>query len=171
MAFSCFKKLSALLREITSKYRGDFYCLNCFHSYGTKEKLKKHKNVCKNHDYCYVEMPEKDNKTLKCTHGEKYMKVQFIIYVDLKSLLEKMNTCHNNPEKSSATNINKHTPSGYSLFTHCSFDATKNKLDYYRGKKCMKKICQNLKEHATKIIDYEKKEMIPLTKKEVKKHN
>ena len=31
--------------------------------------------------------------------------------------------------------------SGYSLFTHCSFDKTKNKLDYYRGEDCMKKFC------------------------------
>ena len=29
-----------------------------------------------------------------------------------------MSTCHNNPEKSSTTKKNKHTPSGYSLFTH-----------------------------------------------------
>ena len=49
-----------------------------------------------------------------------------------------MNTCHNNLEKSSTTKINKHKPSGYSLFTHCSFDTAKNKLDYYRGKYCMK---------------------------------
>ena len=26
------KKLSALLKEITSKHHGDFYYLNCFHS-------------------------------------------------------------------------------------------------------------------------------------------
>ena len=49
-----------------------------------------------------------------------------------------MNTCYNNPEESSTTELNKHTPYGYSLFTHCSFDKTKNKLDYYRGKDCMK---------------------------------
>ena len=29
----------------------------------------------------------------------------------------------------------------------------------------MKNICLDLREHATKIINYEKKEMIPLTKK------
>ena len=45
-----------------------------------------------------------------------------------------MTTCHNNLEKSPTTKINKHTPSGYSMFTHCSFDTTKNKLDCYRGK-------------------------------------
>ena len=44
-------------------------------------------------------------------------------------LLGKMSTCTNNPEKSSTTKINKYAPSGYSLFTHCSFDLTKSKLD------------------------------------------
>ena len=85
------------------------------------------------------------------------MKVPFINYAELESLLEKMNTCHNNPKKSSTTKINKHTPSGYSLFTHSSFDTTKNKLDYYRGKNCMKNVCLILKEHVTKIINYENK--------------
>ena len=84
--------------------------------------------------YCYVKMPKEDKKILKYNHGEKSIKVPFTIYADLVSLLEKMKTCHNNPQKSSTTKINKHTPSGYSLFTHCSFDTTKNKLDYYRGK-------------------------------------
>ena len=68
-----------------------------------------------------------------------------------------MSTRHNDPEKSSTTKIIKHTHSGYSLFTCCSFDTTENKLDYYRGEDCMKKFCEDLKEHATKIIDYEKK--------------
>ena len=56
MALSCFKELPALLRRITSKHDGDFYCLNCLYSYWTKNKLKMHENVCENHDYCYVEM-------------------------------------------------------------------------------------------------------------------
>ena len=102
-------------------------------------------------------MPKEDNKVLKYNHGEKSMKVPFIIYADLESLLEKMSTCHNNPEKSSTTKINKHTLSGYSSFRKCSFDATKNKLDCYRSKDCMERFCKILKEHVTKIINYEKK--------------
>ena len=157
------KRFSALFRKITGNNNEDLYCLNCFPSYTTENKLKKHKKVCENHDYCYVEMLEEENKTLKYNQGEKSMKAPFIIYADLESLLEKMNTCHNNPEKLSTTKINKHTPSGYSLFTQCSFDTTKNKLDYYRGKKFF---CLDLGEHLIKIINYEKKEMIPLTKQE-----
>ena len=64
-------------------------------------------------------MPEEENKILQNNQGEKSMKVPFLIYADLESLLEKMNTCNNNLEKSSTTKINKHTSSGYSLFTQC----------------------------------------------------
>ena len=63
------KKLSALRRGVTSKYVGDLYCLNCFHSYNTKKKLTKLYKVSKNHDYCYVEMSQKENKTLKYNPG------------------------------------------------------------------------------------------------------
>ena len=151
------KNLPGLLKGITSNNREYFYCLNYFHSYRTKNKLEEHKKICQNHDYCNVEMPNEDNKIIKYNQGEKSIKLPFIIYGDLECLLEKMSTCYNNPEESSITEINKHTPSGYSLFTHCSFDKTKNKLDYYRGKDCMKKFCKDLREHATKIINYEKK--------------
>ena len=36
----------------------------------------------------------------------------------------------------------------------------------YRRHDCMKKFCKELKEQATKIINNEKKEMIPLTNEE-----
>ena len=116
-------------------------------------------------------MHTKDNNTIKYNHGEKSMKLPFVIYADLECLLEKMSTCQNNPNESSTTKINKHTPSGCSLFTHCSFDNSKNKLNYYRGEDCMKKFCKDLREHATKIINYEKKKMISLTIKEEIYHN
>ena len=87
---------------------------------------------------------------------EKSLKIPFIIYGDFESLLEKMSACHNNPEKSATTKINKHAPSGYSLFTNFSFYLAKSKLDCYRSKDCMERLCKDLKEHTTKIINYEK---------------
>ena len=99
------------------------------------------------------------------------MKLLFLIYADLECLLEKMSTCINNPNESSTTKINKHTPSGYSIFTHCSFDKSKNKLNYYRGKDCMKNFSKDLREHASKIIVYEKKKMTRLTTEEKIYHN
>ena len=54
--------------------------------------------------------------------------IQFIIDADMESLLEKIDTCHKNPKKPSTTKLNKHAASGYSLFTHCSFNATKSSM-------------------------------------------
>ena len=87
-------------------------------------------------------------------------------YADLECLLEKMSTCINNPNESSTNEINKHVPPSYSIFTHCSFDESKSKLNYYKKDDCMNKFCKDLREHVTKIINYEKKKTIPLTIKE-----
>ena len=82
------------------------------------------------------------------------MKSPFVIYGDLECLLEKMSTCINNPNELSTIEINKYTPSSY-----------------YRKDDCMNKFCKDLREHVTKIINYEKKKMIPLTTKEKIYHN
>ena len=84
------KILPALLRGTTSDHHGDFYCLNCFHSYRTLDKLKKHERVCGNHDYCCIDMSNKHEK-IKYLSGEKSLKVLFIVYVDLESLLKQSN--------------------------------------------------------------------------------
>ena len=83
-------------------------------------------------------------------------------------MIYKMHSCQNNPEKSYTEKKTKHASSGYSLFTNCSFDETKNKLDCYKGEDCMERFCKDLREHAMKIINYEKKEMMQLTHEENK---
>ena len=82
------KGLPALFREITSNHYGDFYCLNCFHSYCTLNKLKRHERVCNNHDYCRIDMP-KEHEKIEYLPGEKSLKAPFIVYVDLERLLKK----------------------------------------------------------------------------------
>ena len=81
------KSLSALLKGVTSNHKGHFYCLNCFHSYRTEKNIKKHERVCNDHDYCFVQMPNDDNKILKYNYGEKSLKVLAFIYADLECLL------------------------------------------------------------------------------------
>ena len=105
------KSLSPLLRGTISNHNGDFYCLNCFQSYSTKNKLKKHERVCNDYDYCYVEIPNEDNKILKHNHREKSLIAPSVISSDLKCLFEKIHLCQNNPEKSSTTKKYIHTPS------------------------------------------------------------
>ena len=154
------KSLSRLLRGITSNHVGDYYCLNCFHSYRTENKLNAHKKICENNEYCNIEMPSPNNNLMKYNQGEKSLKLPFVIYADLECILKKISTCYNNPDLSSTTKINQHIPPGCSIYTSCSFDKSNNKLSYYRGEDCMKRFCKDLKDHAIKIIDFLKKDMI-----------
>ena len=59
-----------MLKEISSNHDGDFYCLNCFNSYTSKNKLKEHEEICNNNDSCRIDMPSWVEKTLKYNPGE-----------------------------------------------------------------------------------------------------
>ena len=48
-----------LFRGITSKNNGYFYCFNCFSSFRPKNALESHENVCRDHNYCHIQMPDK----------------------------------------------------------------------------------------------------------------
>ena len=131
-----------------------------------RKNLRKYKRLCNDHDFCFLKIPDEENKILKYVPGEKSLRVPFIIYADLECLLRKINTRSNNLDKSYTEKKAMHKSSGHSLATCCSFDKSKNENKYYRGKDCMKMFCKDLKDQAMKIINYEKKEMIPLTKKD-----
>ena len=173
--------LSALLQKISSNHKEDFYCLNCFNSYTTKNKLKEHEEICNNHDSCRIEMPKWVEKILKYNPGEKSLKAPFAIYLDLEFLLKKEqsrqnnnNSNNNNSTNSNSNNLEKsytekkarHEPSGWAMFTRCPFDKKENKFNYYKGKDCIEELCKKLKESPMEIINHEKKEMAPLTHEE-----
>ena len=76
--------LSELLAKKSSNHDGGFYCLNCFNSYTSKNKLKEHEEICNNQDSCHIEMPKWVEKILKYNPGEKLLKAPFSIYLDLE---------------------------------------------------------------------------------------
>ena len=77
------------LQKKSSNHDGDFYCLKCFNSYPTKNKLKEHEEICNNHNTCYIEMPKWVEKILKYNPREKSLKAPFAIYRDLECLQKK----------------------------------------------------------------------------------
>ena len=57
----------------------------------------------------------------------------------------------------------------YLLFTHCSLDNSKSKHNFYRSCDSMNNVCTDLKKmHATETTNFEKKEILALTKKKKK---
>ena len=84
-------------------------------------------------------MPSEDTKILEFNQYQKSDKAPFIIYVDLESMIEKIDGCKNDPENSSTTKVSKYIPSAFSMSTISSLKGIKKRHDVYRGKDCMKK--------------------------------
>ena len=78
-------------------------------------------------------------------------------------MLEKIDGCKNNAEKSSTAKVGEYIPSGFSMSTILLFKDIENKHDVHRGRDCMKKFCESLKEHFVKIMNFKKKNMKLLT--------
>ena len=96
--------LSALLQGNSSNHEEDFYYLNCFNSYTSKNKLKEHEEICNNHDSCRIEMPKWIEKILKYNPGKKSLKAPFAVYLDLECLLKKEQSCQNNNNNNNNNN-------------------------------------------------------------------
>ena len=165
------KKLSGLLRVITTKNHGDFYYRNCFHSFKTKNELQWHKRVCENKDFCNVIMSSEDAKILEFNQFWKSGKAPFIIYVDLECIIEKIEGCKNSSENSSTKKLSEDIPSGFSISTISSFRSIENKHDVYSGKDCIKRFSEFFREHTMKTINSneEKNEVISKRGSEIMK--
>ena len=138
--------------------------MNCLHFFRTKNKLDLHKKASENKYFSNAIMLSENAKILEFNQYQKSGKPSFIIYADLECIIERTDGCKNNPENSSTTKVSKHIPSVFSMSTIWSFQSIENKDDVYRGKDCMERFCEFLREHVMKIINFKKKKMKLLTK-------
>ena len=149
------KQLPACLIGIKSKHHSDFCSLNCLYSFETEDKFKSHKGTSETRALFIVKMPSEDTKVLDFNQFKKPNKTPFYLYAR-ESLIEKIDVCKNNPEKSSTIKVSKHSVRFLSM-SKISFKSIKNKYAAYRHKDCMKKFCESLRENAVEIINFEKK--------------
>ena len=100
--------MPALLTEFTSKINGDFYYLNCIHYFRTINKLKSHKKVCENKDFCGIIISSVKKNISEFDQYMKSDKMPYIIYDDLEFCWKEIGGYAINPEKSSTTKIGEH---------------------------------------------------------------
>ena len=156
------KKLSALLKGITSKNNGDSCYCHCLHSFKKENKLKSHKKVCKNKDFCGIALPSQKDNISKFSQYMKSDKTPCIIYSE--SMTNKQTSKILNKK------ISEHIPRGYSTSTIWVFDNIENKHSLYHGEDSMKKFCISFRKHAANVINFEKNITLPITEKELKLH-
>ena len=98
------------------------------------------------------------------------MKCHTLFMLTLNLSLKKSDECSNNSENSSAEKVVQNSPCGYSMSTTWAFDHIENKHTLYRGEDWMKTFCTYFREHATNVINFKKKKMLPLTKQKLKSY-
>ena len=96
--------------------------MNFLHSFRTKNKLKLHKKVCENKDFCGASTPREENMDLEFTQYLESMKSRFFICADLEFLIKETSRCRNYLEKPSTTKVSDHTPCSNSMSTTREFN-------------------------------------------------
>ena len=83
-------------------------------------------------------------KNIEMPSWRKIIKSAICNLSSLRMFAKKKESRRNtNLEKSCAEIKAMHEPSGWAMFTKCSFDEEENKLDYYRGKDCIDELCKS----------------------------
>ena len=151
MVLFCSKKAIANVKEYNIKSNGDFYCLNCLHSFKPKYKLLI-KKVCENKDFFDLVMPFEDTKILEFNKYPKSANIAFVIHADLESMIEKTDGYKNNPEKLSITKVVEHILSDFPMSAILSLKNIWDMHDVYIVEVTWKTFCKFLRERTMKII-------------------
>ena len=123
------------------------YCLQCFSS---DRVLNEHKDNCiQVNGTQAVKMPDKDNNILKFNNFHKQQAVQFVIYADFEAIVEKIQGCQQNNNKSYTEAYQKHTDCGYGYKVVCRYDDKYTKpMQIYRGEKAVYKFMEAMLEEV-----------------------
>ena len=99
---------------------------------------------------------EKDN-ILEFNQYMKSDKMSYIIYADTESLIKKQMEVQIIQKILQQQKLESIFLVDIFNVNYMAFDNIYKKHTLYRGEDCIKKICESLREHAKKIIDFEKK--------------
>ena len=161
MVLSCSKKFIGIIKR--DNIEVIFIVWIVFILLGQKSKFESHKKACENKDFFNVKMNSDDAKILEFNQCQTSGKAPFIIYADIKCIIEKIDGCKINLENSSTAKVIEYIQSGFSMSAVSSLRNI-NKHEVYRSKDCIKKFCEFLIEHEMKVTNFKKKKMKLLLK-------
>ena len=114
--------ISRLAASQVSKHKGKcFICDNCLNPFPTEESLNKHKEYCETNECIKISMPKKGS-VLKFKNYRNSEMVPYVIYADMESLLEPIQSCGPNPGGSYTEKFQKHKPISFSYYIKCFDD-------------------------------------------------
>ena len=115
-------------------------------------------------------MPRK-GLTVESYDGQNQFKVPFMMYVDFEVILEPIQSPNPDPNQPYTSEVSRHIPSGYCVYSKFAYGKFDDPLKLYRGKDCIEKFCDYIKQEAHRLYHmFPEKPMDPLTKKQQKRY-
>ena len=179
--YTAVKSLSRLLSSSNSKHKHkQYFCNNCLQGFTQELSRDQHYDYCINNETVRVEMLCKGS-TVEFYDGQNQFRVPFMMYADFEAILEPFqspNPDHNQPcAKGTApmgpytSKVNQHIPSGWCVYSKFMYGEVKDPLTIYRGKDCIEKFCDHIKQEAHRLYHmFPEKPLDPLTKKQWKRY-
>ena len=170
--YTAIKSLSRLLASKNSKHaHKQRFCNNCLQGFTLESSRDEHQVYCENNESVRVEMPQKGS-TVEFCDGQDQFTVPFIMYADFESILEPILGPNPGPVGPYTSEVTKHSPSGWRVYSKFAYREVKDPLKLYRGPDCLEKFCYYIKQEANRLYHmFPKKLMDPLTPKQWKKYN
>ena len=171
--YTAIKSLSRLLKSSNTKHKcKQHFCTNCLQGFTKESSRDQHQVYCEDKESVRVEMP-KQGSVVEFKDGQNQFKVPFIMYADFESILEPMDqgSPRPNSDQPYTNEVNRHTPSGWCVYSKFAYGEVVNPLRLYRGKDCIETFCNYIKGEAHRLYHmFPKLPMGPLTKKQWKKY-
>ena len=78
----------------------------------------------------------KEGSFVKFHDGQYQFKVPLIMYADFEAIFKLIEGSTPNPEGSYTEEINKHTPSGFCVYSKFDYGKVENPIKFYRDEDC-----------------------------------
>lgn len=156
------KSLSRLVsKQMTSSEHAIYICDGCLIYFKSRENLQKHQD----HDCFHVctNLPSENeakrnwfnelvpSSEISFNNYDRKLRLPFVVYADFEAFLNPINTCINDPSKSSTTNIQEHKVYSFGYYIKCSYDNTLSVYRTYTGENCAETFMKFIKRDLENI--------------------
>ena len=133
------------MNTFTNHHAKTFFCKYCLHCFSSENLLKKHSPDCiELNGIQKIDMPAKGSK-IYFKNYHRIQPVPFVIYADFEALTKKINTCHQNNDKSFTDPYEEHKACGYGYKVVCHQDQQYSKpVKIYRGRNVVKYFIESI---------------------------
>ena len=146
--YTAVKSLSRLLTSRNTKHKcKEYFCNNCLQGFTQERVRDQHRVYCEDNETVSLEMP-REGSTVEFCDGQNQFRIPFVMYADFEAILKPIQGPSLDPSESYTSEVTKHSPSGWCVYSKFAYGEVKDPLKLYRGKDCVEKFCDYIKREA-----------------------